>query len=114
MFRYRKIHWLYGGMLALLLLLTWLGGKPEETTTERVFALVGVVVVFGGFALIFLLVLRVISRFTGARFRGTLGQRAFEISEDGVTESNTNGRIETRVSGIRRIDETPHHFFIIC
>ena len=34
MFRYRKVHWLYGGMLALILLLTWLGGRPEETDHE--------------------------------------------------------------------------------
>ncbi len=32
MFRYRKLHWFYGAMLALVLVLTWFGGKPEETT----------------------------------------------------------------------------------
>jgi len=25
LFRYRKIHWIYGGMLAIILLLTWYG-----------------------------------------------------------------------------------------
>ena len=113
LFRYRKIHWLYGGMLALLLLFIWLGGKPEETTRDKISTSIGIVVGFGGFTLISLLVLRVISRFTGARFRGTVGQHVFEISEDGLTESNANGKIETRLTAIRRVDETPQHFFVI-
>ena len=113
LFRYRKIHWLYGGMLALLLLLTWCGGKPEESIKEKGFALVGVVVVFGGLALAFLLILRLISRFTHSRFSGTVGEHVFEFTEDGLTETNVNGRIETRVTAIRRIDETAQHFFVV-
>lgn len=113
MFRYRKIHWLYGGMLALILLLTWFGGRPEETTTDKIYALIGGAVVFGGAGLVFYFILRVISRFTGGRFRGTTGEHVFEISDDGLTESNTNGKIETRLGGIRRIDETAQHFFVI-
>jgi hypothetical protein len=113
LFRYRKIHWFYGGMLTLLLLLTWFGGKPEETIKQRIFALVGGVIVFGGFALVFLLVLRLISRFTRSRFNGTLGEHVFEFTEDGLNETNINGRIETKAAAIRGIDETAQHFFVI-
>src|SRR5438046_596439 len=86
MFRYRKIHWLYGGMLALILLLTGFGGRPEETATDKVYALIGGVVIFGGAGLVFYLVLRLICGFTGSRFRGTTGEHVFEISDDGLTE----------------------------
>lgn len=113
LFRYRKIHWLYGGILAILLLQTWFGGKPEETLTVKIFYLIGVLITFGGFVLLFYLVLWVIGRLTGTRFRGTLGQHVFEISSDSITESNHNGKIETRLSAVRRIDETPLHFFVI-
>jgi hypothetical protein len=113
LFRYRKIHWLYGGMLALILLLTWYGGRPEESVTDKIYLLIGGVVIFGGAGLVFYLVLRLVSRFTGARFRGTTGEHVFEISDDGLTESNANGKIETRLGGIRRIDETSQHFFVI-
>jgi hypothetical protein len=113
LFRYRKIHWLYGAMLTLLLLLTWSGGKPEESFKERVFALVGVVIVFVGLAIAFLLVLRLLSRFNRFRFSGTVGEHIFEFTEDGLCETNVNGKIETKVKAIRCIDETPHHFFII-
>jgi hypothetical protein len=113
LFRYRKIHWLYGGMLALILSLTWFGGRPEETTTDKIYLLIGGVVIFGGAGLVFYFILRLVSRFTGTRFRGTTGKHVFEISDDGLTESNANGKIETRLGGIRRIDETPQHFFVI-
>ena len=113
LFRYRKIHWLYGGMLALILLLTWFGGRGEETVADKIYLLVGGVVIFGGAGLVFYLVLRLVSRFTGTRFRGTVGEHVFEISDEGLTESNANGKIETRLGGIRRIDETPQHFFVI-
>jgi len=113
LFRYRKIHWLYGGMLALILLITWLGGPPEETVTDKIHALIGGVVLFGGAGLVFYIILRLISRFTGGRFRGTTGEHVFEISDDVLVETNRNGRIETRLGGIRRIDETARHFFVL-
>jgi hypothetical protein len=37
----------------------------------------------------------------------------FEISDVGLTEANASGKIETRLVGIRRIDETRQHFFVI-
>ncbi len=113
MFRYRKIHWFYVAMLALILLLTWFGGRPEEAVRDKIYGLIGGVIVFSGAGLLFFLVIRLISRLTGARFRGTVGEHVFEILDDGLTESNANGKIETRLSGIRRIDETAQHFFVI-
>ncbi|HWQ92664.1 MAG TPA: YcxB family protein [Clostridia bacterium] len=113
LFRYRKIHWLYGGMLVLILSLAWFGGRPEETVADKIYLLIGSAVIFAGAGLVFYFVLLLISRFTGARFRGTVGEHVFEISDEGLTESNANGKIETRLGGIRRIDETTQHFFVL-
>jgi hypothetical protein len=109
MFRYRKIHWLYAALLVLILSLIWFGGKPEETVTDKIYLLVGSALVFGGFAVAFLFVLRIV----GTQFRGPTGQHVFEISDDGLTESSVNGKVETRLAAIRRVDETSRHFFII-
>jgi len=81
--------------------------------TDKVYLLIGTAVIFGGASLVFYLILRLISRFTGTRFRGINGEHVFEISDEGLTESNANGKIETRLGGIRRIDETLQHFFVI-
>ena len=113
LFKYRKIHWIYGGVLLLILALTWFGGKPEETVTEKVHTLIGGVVVFGVAGVVIYGVIWLVNRFTGRRFAGTTGTHAFEFSDDGITESNSNGKIETRLAGIRHIDETPSHFFVI-
>ena len=114
LFRHHKVHWLYGGMLALLLLLlTWLGMAPEETTRGSVFALIGGFVVCGGIAVIALRILRVASRSKCTCFRGKVGEQVFELTEDGLVESNSNGNIESRAPAIRLIDETPDYFFII-
>ena len=113
LFRYRKIHWYFGVMLVLLLVLTWFGGRPEETIIDKIYALIGGVVIFGGVGLVLYLVLQHISRFTGTRFHGTTGDHVFTISDDGLIESNANGTTETRLGGIRRIDETSQHFFVM-
>lgn len=113
LFRYRKIHWIYGMMLAVILLLVWFGGRPEETIGDKICLLIGCTCIFGVVGLLFYLTHRLMTRFTGGRFRGTTGEHVFEISEDGIVESNTNGRIETRINAIRRIDETAQHFFVI-
>jgi len=113
LFRYRKVHWLYGGLLAIILLLTWRGGSPEETTANKIFTLIGGVIIFGGFYLVYFLILKLISRFTRTGFAGVLGPHIFEISDDGLTESNANGKVETRLAGIKRIDETSNHIFVV-
>jgi hypothetical protein len=109
-FRYRKIHWLYGGLLIVILLLTWFGGQPEETIADKVFLLIGGVIIFGGFGLAFYLILRLISRFTGTHFRGTVGEHVFEISEDGlriITHEDygrAEGSCDYRCDGVRSRD----------
>ena len=113
MFRYRKIHWIYGAMIIGLLLLTWSGEKPDATTTQKVCDLIGVVVFFLLFALIFLLILKIIARFTRSRFSGTIGNHTFEIGDDFLIETNPNGKIETRLSGICQVAETKKYFFVI-
>jgi YcxB-like protein len=113
MFRYQKIHWFYCALLVLLLSLTWFGGKPEETVTDKIYLLVGTAFTFGGLTLAFLFIRWLVGRFRGTRFRGPTGQHAFEISDDGLTETSVNGKVETRLTAIRRVDETPQHFFVI-
>ncbi len=51
LFRYRKVHWWYGAMLALVLALSWLGGKPEETLADKILLLIGGAIIFGGAAM---------------------------------------------------------------
>jgi hypothetical protein len=111
-FRLRKMHWLYGGLLVLLLLITWLGGKPDENVTEKAFVLGGVLMMFGLICGITMVAFWAIRRFTGTRFRGPTGEHVFEISDSGLREANSLGATETRLAGIRRIDETSHHFFV--
>jgi len=109
LFRYRKIHWLFGTMLALILLLNWVGAPPGATNMEKIQSLVGATVVFSGLTTVLLL----IRRLFGSGFRGTLGEHTFDISESGITESNATGTVETRLEGIRSVDETTNHFFVI-
>jgi hypothetical protein len=113
LFRCYKVHWLYGGLLVLLLALTWFGSNPEETVTDKVYLTIGMIFILGVLGLVLFFILQTIRRFTGTRFRGPVGEHVFEVSDDGLTESNANGRVETRLSAIRRVDETPKHFFVI-
>jgi hypothetical protein len=112
LFRVRKIHWLYGILLVLLLAVTWFGGKPNESATEKVYVLTGEAMVFGLICGVSCLAIWTIRRFGGMRFRGTLGEHVFEVSDAGLTEANAVGRTETRLIGIKRIDETARHFFV--
>jgi hypothetical protein len=109
LFRYRKIHWVYGGLLTIILLTNWFGARPEATPAEKIATLVLSIIIFSGLVA----VLSVIVHFLGARFRGTLGEHIFDISETGITESNASGKIETQVAGIRGVDETKNHFFVV-
>lgn len=111
-FRLRKMHWFYGGLLALLLLVTWLGGKPGETAADKAFVLGGVMIMFGLISGLTWVAFWAVRRFTGTRFRGATGEHVFEITETGLKEANAVGTTETRLIGIRRIDETAHHFFV--
>ena len=113
MFRYRKMHWFFAVVLISLLALVWFSNGPEATTGEKIAGLVGIVVVWVILMLIFYVALKIIARFTGGRFRGSVGPHVFEVSDEVFTESNAEGKTETRVAGIRHIAETPAHFFIL-
>jgi hypothetical protein len=113
MFRYRKMHWFFTAVLIPPLALSWFGNKPDATTTEKVAGLIGILVIWAGLMVVFFVVWKLITRFTGGGFRGSLGPHAFEIGEDTIIESNAQGRIETRVAGLKRIGETNSHFFVI-
>ena len=56
---------------------------------------------------------KLITRFTGGRFRGSVGPHVSVVSDEMFTETNADGKIETRFAGIRHIGETPAHFFIL-
>jgi hypothetical protein len=113
MFRIRKTHWLYIVMVAGLLLLTWFGGKPEETVTEKIYLLVGTLMLFGLFGGLMMLIFWLVSRLGGARFQGPLGEHVFTITPGSITESSSFGTVETKVAAIRCVDETAKHFFVI-
>jgi len=112
-FRYRKIHWFLAVVLISLLAFVWFSNKPQATTGEKIAGLVGVAVVWVILTLILYVAWKIISRFTGGRFRGSVGPHVFEVGDDVFTESNAEGRTETRIAGIRHIAETPAHFFIL-
>jgi len=113
MFRIRKMHWLYIVMVTGLLLLTWFGGKPEETVTEKIYLLVGTLVLFGLFGSLMMLIFWLVGRLGGARFQGPLGEHVFTLTPDSITETSSFGTVETKVAAIRRVDETANHFFVI-
>jgi len=113
MFRYRKMHWFFAAILISLLALVWFSNKPEATLTEKIAGLIGVIVMWCVLMLVFVVVWKLFTRFTGGRFRGSIGPHTFEIGEDTFAESNTQGRQEVRVAGLRRVAETDLHFFVI-
>lgn len=113
LFRIRKIHWFYAVMIAGLLSLVWLGGKPEETLVDKIFLTIGTLVLFGLFGGILALIFWVINRLTRAKFHGPLGEHTFALSHEGITEISSFGTVETKIAAIRRTDETTGHFFII-
>ena len=113
MFRYRKMHWYFAVLVIFLLALVWSSNKPEATLTEKIAGLVGVVVAWGILMLVFVVFWKLVTRFTGGRFRGSIGPHVFEIGEETFAESNAQGRQEVRVAGLRRVAETDSHFFVI-
>lgn len=112
-FKYRKFHWLYALLVAGLMLLNWFEAEPGDSTYQKICTLVAMLVILGGWMAVFFLILAIFRKFTGGRHRGPLGPHVFEISEGAFTETNPDGRVETRVQAIRRIGETRDHFFII-
>lgn len=112
MFRYRKMHWVVGIVLISVLVFVWFSNKPGATTVEKIASVVGVAIVWVILLFVFSLAWKIVSRFTGGRFRGSVGPHVFEIDENRVTESNAEGRKEITLAGIRHAGETSSHFFI--
>jgi hypothetical protein len=110
LFRYRKVHWLYGVILIFILLQSWFS---EKTLFERISLMIGATVMFAVAITILTAITLILSHFLGTRFRGTTGEHIFEVSTDGISESHANGKVETKISGIKRIDETARHFFVL-
>jgi len=108
-FRYRKMHLFGFFILACALALDWFSYKPGTTMTERICGLIAMFIIWSVFMGLFLLFLR----FSGGRFRGSVGPHVFDFTDDGVTESHANSKVELRVAGIRHIGETRSHFFIL-
>ena len=113
MFRYRKVHWYYGVILISLLALVWFSNEPGTQVPKKIAGLVGVLVVWLIFIALFAVGSKLLTRFTGGRFRGSLGPHVFEIGEDRFVESNSEGRKETTLAGLKRVAETDSHFFVL-
>jgi hypothetical protein len=112
-FRYRKVHWYYAVVLISLLAFVWFSNKPATPTAEKVAGLVGITVVWLIFMAVFAVGWKILTRFSGGRFRGSVGPHVFEIGEDRFVESNADGRTEITLAGLRRVAETESHFFVL-
>ena len=112
-FRYRKLHWYLAIIVVSLLSVVWFSHKPQAALGERIASVVGVLIAWVVFMLIFLLIWKIATRLTGGRFRGCLGPHVFEIGEETFTASNSQGRQEVRLTALRRMAETDSYFFII-
>ena len=113
LFRYRKIHWYVAAVLISLLALVWFSSEPDATLAVKISSLIGVIVTWGILMLVIVIAQKLLTRFTGGRFQGSIGPHTFEIGEDTFAESNAQGRQEVRVAGLRRVAETDLHFFVI-
>jgi hypothetical protein len=113
LFKYRKMHWFVAVTLALCLAYDWFSYAPETPISEKLAGLIGLTVLWFIIVLVLSIAWKIISRFTGGRFRGSTGPHVFEIGEDTFVESNSEGRSEVKIAGLRRIAETDSYFFVI-
>lgn len=113
MFGYHKMHWYLAVVLISLLAFDWFSYKPDATLTEKVAGQVGIVFLWLVLMLVYFAAWKIITRFTGRRFRGSIGPHTFEIGEDTFAESNAQGRQEIKVAGLRRVAETASHFIVL-
>jgi hypothetical protein len=113
MFRYRKLHRYYAVILILLLAMVWFSDEPGTPIPKKIAGLVGLIVVWLTFIAVFTFSRKLMLRFTDGRFRGSLGPHVFEIGEDSFVESNSEGRKESTLAGLKRVAETNSHFFVL-
>jgi len=112
-FHYRKVHWYFAALIISLLTLVWFANKPEATLTEKIAGLIGVLFLWAIVLVAFAVFWTLVTRFSGGRFRGSVGPHTFEIGEDAFVESNVQGRQEVRLAGLRRVGESDAHFFVL-
>jgi len=111
-FKLRKLHYVYIICVGLFSWLTWNGAK-DQPLLERIATVLVLWLMFVLVVLALTVVMTLIYKFRRTGFRPTLGRHRLEVSEDGVAESNDNGRSEIKLAGIQRIDETKSHFFVV-
>jgi len=113
LFRYRKMHWLFGIIIVSMLSFVWYSNKPNATAAERISGIVGFLIGWMALTVIFVLGWMLLRRLTGGRFRGSIGSHVFEIGEDTFVESNAEGRKEIKIAGLRHLGETDSYFFVM-
>jgi YcxB-like protein len=113
-FRYRKEHWYYAFALISLLAFDWFIRIPKASTIEKIASLIFLVVLVSVTTIVVNVSWGIFTRLNGGRYQGSIGLHTFEVSEDKFVESNTNGRQEVMLSGLKHIGETKTHFFILC
>jgi hypothetical protein len=102
-----------GVILAIVLVLTWVGNEADATVREKLLSLVSVCLGVAVFSLVVAAVLHIAKRL-GLKLRlGTLGEHSFEITDHALIETNPFGKVETRSAGVLSIFETAGHFFIL-
>lgn len=111
--KYFKMRWLYFALFLWILGISWFGGTDNQSAEARIHTVIGSVVIFVFVLLVIFVGGKVFAALTKRRFLGSTGRHLFEITEDEVKEEHENGEIHTKVSGIRSIDETEEHFFIV-
>jgi hypothetical protein len=113
-FRYRKFHWFFILAWIWVAVVNWRSYRPDATMIQKVFGLVAVTVIWIATIFISWVVWKILIYMTGSRFRASIGPHVYDISEDGLVESNTDGRKEIKVSGLKHVAETGAYFFIFA
>ncbi|MGC4075311.1 MAG: YcxB family protein [Nibricoccus sp.] len=113
MFRYRKLHWVLAVPFFIMTLSSLFGGKPGETTVQKVSVLIGSLFTMAVIMSALFGVFWLIKKISRTNFTHQLGAHTFEVSLGSVIEENDATRLETKTAGIKRVDESADHFFII-
>jgi len=113
LFKYRKMHLAFVPVLLFFIFISWLEAEPGKTLADGIWQFIAGLVTIAVVMFVVMLIFRLVQRFTRTRFQGTMGPHTFEIGADTITETNRDGRNESRISGMRRVAEERNHFFII-
>ena len=118
MWRYQKTVWGFVSFAILFSVVFWFDGKSRDLSIkekiESIFVLFVSVAAF--YSIVFLVTwpfVWLFRRLTRYRWRDRIGERVYDISADEVKVSSKNGKMETPISALLRVDETRRHFLII-